>query len=197
MNVSYIWTYHAHVLSVLATPSLHTFSNPKTTQNMRFGQTYIGSNDFWKSILVVNGVELQWIQWNRQIALHSAHRHEIHFKIVYNWDQARIKINWITAYERKLDCFISHVMACIFGDKKETPSYSVISTFRLPLGRVVKNADDKKGANQKKKKNLQKYQRKKWWSQCISTHGVDSNDYVTNISTFHHLYCRFHIITWN
>lgn len=43
-------------------------------------------------------------------------------------------------------------MACIFGDKKETPSYSVISTFRLPLGRVVKNADDKKGANQKKRK---------------------------------------------
>lgn len=55
----------------------------------------------------------------------------------------------------------------------------------------------KKGANQKKKKNLQKYQRKKWWSQCSSTHGVDSNDYVTHISTFHHLYCRFHIITWN
>lgn len=113
MNVSYIWTYHAHVLSVLATPSLHTFSNPKTTQNMRFGQTYIGSNDFWKSILVVNGIELQWIQWNRQMALHSAHRHEIHFKIVYNWKcvefQARIKIN----------CFISHVMACIFGVKRK------------------------------------------------------------------------------
>lgn len=49
----------------------------------------------------------------------------------------------------------------------------------------------------KRKKNLQKCQRKKWWSQCSSTHGVDSNDYVTHISTSHHLYCRFHTITWN